>query len=65
MGPAAVGSLLPTSKVSGQKRAVQGPPLGNAHSPLVFSPVFPVALCPPGLEPSLFELGADDRNVEG
>ena len=36
----------------GRSRAVQGPPVVNAHSLLIFSPVFPVALRPPGLDPS-------------
>lgn len=47
----------------GRTRAAQGPPVTNARSLLIFSPMFPVALHPPGLHASQFELGADERNV--
>lgn len=36
----------------GRSGAVQGSPVINACSLLILSPVFPLAFCPPGLDPS-------------
>lgn len=36
----------------GRSRAVYGPPMDNVHLFLIFSPMFPLTLCPPSLDPA-------------